>query len=65
MARVMYQCEMCGRMHTEKKFAEDCEKKHQKFTKMEAEFDQTDGNGKYPKSIKLWFGTQCCIYNRK
>lgn len=65
MPKIKYQCEICGRMHSEKKFAEDCEKSHLKYDRMEAEFDMTDGKGKYPKSLKLWFGTQCCIYHRK
>ena len=65
MPKPMFQCEICGNIHTTKAFAEKCESSHLTPEKHEYVYDRADGKGQYPTTVKLWFGKQCCQYKRE
>jgi hypothetical protein len=64
MPKNLFQCDICGRIHTTKGQATDCEKYHVKVGNIvESVFVYEGDRGKYPEKIlvemsdkrKLWF----------
>ena len=65
MPKQLYQCEICKAIYATSAQAATCEKAHLSPDKQELFYGKDDVKKKYPISIKLWFGAQCCEYTRQ